>query len=169
MKKSRCKIMCFFYIVQEILKKSALKVCFITYNNFKNCVCRYFKWKKPLGSKSKAAFFGIYWFYEQILYYSKTCLYKNAKGSNALLPIFVNLKSNTMKKSRCKIMCFFNTMQEFPRRNVLKACFITHIYYFQPLFKKYKVFLRVFFTLNRSSTYFLLLWVYLIGFKKDFM
>jgi len=38
---------------------------------------------------------------------------KNAKGSNALLPIFVNLKSNTMKKSRCKDNVYFVHLQEF--------------------------------------------------------
>jgi len=60
MKKSRYKIMCFFNTKQVISKKNALKVCFITYNNFKSCVCRYFKLKKPPGFQSKAAFLGIY-------------------------------------------------------------------------------------------------------------
>jgi len=53
--------------------------------------------------------------------------YKNAKGSNALLPIFVNLKSNTMKKSRCKSMAFLNTNQVFLRKSAVKACYITYI------------------------------------------
>ena len=52
--------------------------------------------------------------------------YKNAKGSNALLPIFVNLKSNTMKKSRCKITEFIETIQAFLQKYVLKACYITY-------------------------------------------
>ncbi len=58
---------------------------------------------------------------------------KNAKGSNALLPIFVNLKSNTMKKSRCKDTAFRNTNQAFSRKSVVKVCFIT---YFSSLFPK---------------------------------
>jgi len=57
----------------------------------------------------------------------KNVPYKNAKGSNALLPIFVNLKSNTMKKSRYKSTAFFNMLQTFSIKDALKACFITYI------------------------------------------
>jgi hypothetical protein len=55
---------------------------------------------------------------------------KNAKGSNALLPIFVNLKSNTMKKSRCKDKAYFRHLQEFSEIFSTKACFITYFYVF---------------------------------------
>ena len=51
---------------------------------------------------------------------------KNAKGSNALLPIFVNLKSNTMKKSRCKDKVYFLHLQAFLELFTPKTCFITH-------------------------------------------
>jgi len=52
---------------------------------------------------------------------------KNAKGSNALLPIFVNLKSNTMKKSRCKDKAYFVHLQDFSQLFAVKICFITYI------------------------------------------
>jgi len=51
---------------------------------------------------------------------------KNAKGSNALLPIFVNLKSNTMKKSRCKDKAYFVHLQDFSQLFAVKTCFITY-------------------------------------------
>jgi hypothetical protein len=50
---------------------------------------------------------------------------KNAKGSNALLPIFVNLKSNTMKKSQCKDKAYFGHLQDFSQIFAAKTCFIT--------------------------------------------
>ena len=56
----------------------------------------------------------------------KTYPLKNAKGSNALLPIFVNLKSNTMKKSRCKDKAYLLHLQEFYQIFVVKTCFITY-------------------------------------------
>jgi hypothetical protein len=51
---------------------------------------------------------------------------KNAKGSNALLPIFVNLKSNTMKKSHCKDKAYFGHLQDFSQLFAVKICFITY-------------------------------------------
>ncbi len=51
---------------------------------------------------------------------------KNAKGSNALLPIFVNLKSNTMKKSHYKGKAFFNIIQTNSKKSAIKSCFITY-------------------------------------------
>jgi len=62
---------------------------------------------------------------------------KNANGRHACLPIFVNLKSNTMKKSRCKDTAFINSMQVFSDIFVLIICYITYIYSFG-LFLTYK-------------------------------
>jgi len=59
---------------------------------------------------------------------------KNAKGSHAWLPIFVNLKSNTMKKSRCKDKAYFEHLQAFWRKNVSKLCYITFIWCFYGFF-----------------------------------
>ena len=56
---------------------------------------------------------------------------KNANGRHACLPIFVNLKSNTMKKSQCKDTAFINSMQVFSDIFVLIICYITYIYSFR--------------------------------------
>ena len=52
-------------------------------------------------------------------------VYKNKKGCLTTTQSFVNLKSNTMKKSQCKYKAFLSHLQMFLLKNLLYNIYLT--------------------------------------------